>query len=80
MESQEDKIAPLGGTKQKTFIEKLKNEQWTRVIDPDDFNFATYSVYSLKDDLIEFQTNPIKSVKKAWENWEMIYNPKDADW
>jgi hypothetical protein len=68
----------MGREKKKTFIEKLKNEQWTRVIALDDFSFVDYKLHCLKDDLIEFQTRSIMFDKKAWQKWKMIFNPKDA--
>jgi hypothetical protein len=54
IESQEHTYAHKGVEKKKTFIEKLKNEKWTRVIALDDFSFVDYKLYCLKDDLIEY--------------------------
>jgi hypothetical protein len=61
----------------KSDIEKLKNEQWTRVISLEEFDRNSDYSFSLKDDLIEFKTNPIIPIKKAWEKWEVLFNPKD---
>jgi hypothetical protein len=50
----------------KTDIQKLKNELWTRVIDLDNFDGNKDYSFSLKDDLIDFKTNPIIPDNNKW--------------
>jgi hypothetical protein len=61
----------------KTDIQKLKNELWTRVIDLDNFDGNKDYSFSLKDDLIDFKTNPIIPDNNKWQKWEILFNPKE---
>jgi hypothetical protein len=49
------------------------------VIDVSNVELDSIILYSLKQDLEDFQTHPILRGKRANQSWQLIFNPKEAE-
>lgn len=76
IDSNLDKHYPI--IKQKD-MNKLKKELWTRVVDVSMTNLDDIILHTIKDDLLNFQTQPIMRRKRASASWKLLYDPKKAE-